>query len=68
MHVPDGFLDLPTSVGTGAVAVVGVGLAAYPAGEAARIRGRRSDEIEALLGYRGAAVLIHRDDMVLDDR
>ena len=25
MHVPDGFLDLPTSVGTGAVAVVGVG-------------------------------------------
>jgi glutamate 5-kinase len=48
--------------------IVGVGLAAYPAEEAARIRGRRSDEIEALLGYRGAAVLIHRDDMVLDDR
>ena len=48
--------------------IVGVGLAAYPAEEAARIRGRRSDEIETLLGYRGAAVLIHRDDMVLDDR
>ncbi|WP_426018439.1 glutamate 5-kinase [Brevundimonas sp. DWR2-3-1b1] len=47
---------------------VGVGLAAYAADEAARIRGRRSDEIEALLGYRGASVLIHRDDMVLDDR
>lgn len=27
MHVPDGFLDLPTSVATGAVAVTGVGLA-----------------------------------------
>jgi glutamate 5-kinase len=48
--------------------VVGVGLAAYAADEAARIRGRRSDEIEATLGYRGPSVLIHRDDMVLDDR
>jgi glutamate 5-kinase len=47
---------------------VGVGLAAYAADEAACIRGRRSDEIETLLGYRGASVLIHRDDMVLDDR
>lgn len=27
MHVPDGFLDAPTSVATGAIAVVGVGLA-----------------------------------------
>ena len=27
MHVPDGFLDLPTSAATGAVAVAGVGLA-----------------------------------------
>jgi len=47
---------------------VGVGLAAYAADEAARLRGRHSDEIETLLGYRGASVLIHRDDMVLDDR
>ncbi|WP_295165873.1 glutamate 5-kinase [uncultured Brevundimonas sp.] len=47
---------------------VGVGLAAYAADEAARLCGRRSDEIETLLGYRGASVLIHRDDMVLDDR
>ena len=47
---------------------VGVGLAAYTAEDAARIRGRRSDEIEAILGYRGASVLIHRDDMVLADR
>ena len=27
MHVPDGFLDAPTSVGTAAVAAIGVGLA-----------------------------------------
>jgi cobalt/nickel transport system permease protein len=27
MHVPDGFLDVPTSVATGAVAVAGIGLA-----------------------------------------
>nr|WP_314433226.1 glutamate 5-kinase [uncultured Brevundimonas sp.] len=47
---------------------VGVGLAAYAAEDAARIRGRRSDEIEAILGYRGASVLIHRDDMALSDR
>lgn len=47
---------------------VGVGLAAYPAEEAARIRGRRSDEIESILGYRSASVLIHRDDLVLNDR
>ncbi|WP_336978664.1 glutamate 5-kinase [Brevundimonas nasdae] len=47
---------------------VGVGLAAYAADEAARLCGRRSDEIEILLGYRGASVLIHRDDMVLEDR
>jgi glutamate 5-kinase len=41
------------------------GLAAYSAAEAARIAGRRSSEIEALLGYRGREELIHRDDLVL---
>ena len=49
-------------------AAVGVGLAAYPAEEAERLRGRRSDEIETLLGYRGPTALIHRDDLVLNDR
>lgn len=48
--------------------VIGVGLAAYPADEAFRIRGRRSDEIQLLLGHRGPAALIHRDDLVLDKR
>lgn len=49
-------------------AVVGVGLAAYPADEIALIRGRHSEEIESLLGYRGPSVVIHRDDLVLETR
>ncbi|MNE44340.1 Glutamate 5-kinase [compost metagenome] len=49
-------------------AVVGVGLASYPADEIALIRGRHSDEIETLIGYRGPSVVIHRDDLVLETR
>jgi glutamate 5-kinase len=40
------------------------GLVAYSAADAERIRGRKSCEIEALLGYRGREELIHRDDLV----
>jgi glutamate 5-kinase len=46
---------------------IGRGLAAYSSAEAARIRGCQSEEIEAILGYRGRSVLVHRDDMVLFD-
>ena len=45
--------------------VLGKGLARYTAPEARAIRGHRSGEIEALLGYPGRAALIHRDDMVV---
>ena len=41
------------------------GLAAYGAEDAARIKGHKSREIEAILGYRGRDELIHRDDLVL---
>jgi len=41
------------------------GLCAYDAGDARRIVGRKTDEITALLGYRGRDELIHRDDLVL---
>ncbi len=44
---------------------IGRGLIAYSAGEAVRIAGRNSMEIEGLLGYAGRAALIHRDDMAL---
>ncbi|MEN5228235.1 glutamate 5-kinase [Brevundimonas naejangsanensis] len=47
---------------------LGVGLATYAADEIALIRGRHSDAIESLLGYRGPSVVIHRDDLVLEDR
>ena len=42
------------------------GLAAYADGDARRIAGRKSRDIEAILGYRGREELIHRDDLVLD--
>ena len=41
------------------------GLSAYSAADAARIKGHKSREIEALLGYRGRDEMIHRDDLVL---
>lgn len=41
------------------------GLSAYSAVDVERLRGRRSGEIEALLGYRGRDEIIHRDDLVL---
>jgi glutamate 5-kinase len=42
------------------------GLVAYPAAEARRILGHKSDEIEGILGYRGRQELIHRDDLVVE--
>ncbi|HRY25178.1 MAG TPA: glutamate 5-kinase [Geminicoccaceae bacterium] len=45
--------------------VVAKGLVAYDAADAERLRGRRTADIEALLGYRGRDEMIHRDDLVL---
>jgi glutamate 5-kinase len=41
------------------------GLVAYSSGDAERLRGRKSTEIDALLGFHGRAEIIHRDDLVL---
>ena len=41
------------------------GIVAYSDADATRIMGRRSSEIEALLGFRGRAEMIHRDDLVI---
>jgi glutamate 5-kinase len=41
------------------------GLTAYPAEEAAQIAGRRSSEIQEILGYSAGDEIIHRDDLVL---
>ena len=46
-------------------AEVARGLSAYSHADAERIRGRRSTELEPLLGFRGRDELIHRDDLVL---
>jgi glutamate 5-kinase len=44
---------------------LGRGLSAYGSADAERIAGHRSDQIEAILGWRGRDELIHRDDLVL---
>ena len=44
---------------------LGRGLSAYGSADAAQIIGHRSEEIEAILGWRGRDELIHRDDLVL---
>lgn len=44
---------------------IGRGLSAYAAEDARRIAGRKSSEIEAILGFRGRDELIHRDDLVV---
>jgi glutamate 5-kinase len=44
---------------------IGRGLSAYPAGEAALIAGRRSGDIQEILGYSGGDEIIHRDDLAL---
>jgi glutamate 5-kinase len=41
------------------------GLAAYSMRDAKQIAGKRSEEIETILGYRGRDEMIHRDDMAL---
>ncbi len=41
------------------------GLSAYAAADIRRIMGRRSSEIEELLGFRGRDEIIHRDDLAM---
>ncbi len=41
------------------------GLTAYAAEDARRIAGRKSQEIEEILGYHGRDEMIHRDDLVV---
>lgn len=55
----------PVSIRSLAGDSLGQGLARYTSEEARSIAGRRTSEIEEILGYPGRAVLIHRDDMAL---
>ena len=46
---------------------IGRGLVTYDHDEAVRIMGRRSRDIEPILGYAGRSEMIHRDDMALPE-
>ncbi len=46
-------------------AEIGRGLCAYDAEDAQKIRGRSSAAIESILGFRGRAEMVHRDDLVV---
>jgi glutamate 5-kinase len=46
--------------------VLGRGLVAYSSADTRAIMGRKSGEIEAILGFRGRDELIHRDDLVME--
>jgi len=64
--VEGGFLrGDPVAVRTASGTEIARGLSAYGAEDARRIAGRRSDEIEAILGWRGRDEMIHRDDLVV---
>ncbi|MGB7243840.1 MAG: glutamate 5-kinase [Sulfitobacter sp.] len=55
----------PVAILDGADTTLGQGLARYTASESNLIKGHKSHEIEAILGYPARAALIHRDDMAL---
>lgn len=46
--------------------VLGVGISAYSGAAARRILGKKTGEIEGILGYKGRSELIHADDLALD--
>jgi glutamate 5-kinase len=51
-----------------AASEIGRGLSAYASADISLIAGHKSDEIEAILGYRGRHEIIHRDDLVVTER
>ncbi|MEZ6242176.1 MAG: glutamate 5-kinase [Phycisphaerales bacterium] len=58
----------PVEIRTEGGALVARGLATYASHELERVKGKRSDEIESVLGYAYAPEAVHRDDMhVLGD-
>jgi len=71
--LPVGVLSIDGSFGRGDVvsirledgSEIGRGLVEYSSGDAGKLLGVRSEEIESRLGYRGRPVLIHRDELVV---
>ncbi|MEO1029736.1 MAG: PUA domain-containing protein, partial [Pseudomonadota bacterium] len=48
-------------------AKLGKGVSAYSSSDIDKIKGLKTDETEAVLGYRGRPAIIHRDDLVLSE-
>ncbi len=71
--LPIGIREVRGSFGVGAAVrclaedghTVGVGLSNYKSGEIDQIKGHRSEEIEALIGYKHSDEVIHRNNFVL---
>jgi glutamate 5-kinase len=47
--------------------IIGHGLSSYGSLDAESIKGHKSREIEAVLGYRGRDEMIHADNLVVSD-
>jgi glutamate 5-kinase len=45
--------------------IIGRGLVEYSSGEATKLLGIKSDQIENTIGYQGRSVMVHRDELVL---
>jgi glutamate 5-kinase len=54
-------VDIASANGT----LIARGLSSYDSGDAAKIAGKKSGDIEAILGHAPRAAMIHRDDMVM---
>ena len=71
--LPTGILEVKGSFNVGDSVVIrngqghelAVGLVNYPSGEMAKIKGLRSNQIEAVLGYKHDDEVIHRDNLIL---
>ncbi len=49
-------------------ASIAFGLVNYRSGDLDKIKGVKTDQIEAILGYRGYDEVIHRDNMILTSK
>lgn len=74
--LPTGIVEVKGSFSVGDSVVVrngqgqelAVGMVNYPSGEMAKIKGLKSDQIEAVLGYKHDDEVIHRDNLVITEK
>lgn len=74
--LPSGVIEVQGSFGVGASvhcldrsgAVIGAGLCNYASSDIERIKGRKTQEIEGVLGFKDSDEIIHRDNLVIMGR